>query len=155
MFIINFSWSNKPKSRTGYLRSKHVERRYIQKWANTLHSSYGVRLVIVAPGYLLNGFDLYHYMVTNGKRAAFDRTRATVFVRKGFTYFEIAHEANHAKHWHEIGDTPYSLLTTLEKETYVYSALMLAPNRLTAAELVDAKLYINRVRREFGYPPLP
>jgi len=155
MIIRGFSWSNKPKSKTGYLRSKQVERRYIQKWANRLRSSYGVQLVVVESGHLLNGFDLHQYMVTNGKRAAFDRTRATVFVQRGFTYFEIAHEANHARHWHEIGDEQYALLTVLEKETYVYNALMLEPKKLTAAELIDAKLYINRVRRDFDYPPLP
>jgi len=85
MIIRGFLWSNKPKSKTGYLRSKQVERRYIQKWANRLRSSYGVQLVVVESGHLLNGFDLHQYMVTNGKRAAFDRTRAT------FLYNEALH----------------------------------------------------------------
>ncbi|RZK34118.1 MAG: hypothetical protein EOO61_14135 [Hymenobacter sp.] len=155
MNIRIFKWLNKPKSRTGYLRSKQIERRSIRQWTNKLHSSYGVKLVTVESGYLLDGFDLYHHMVTNGKRAAFDRTRATVYMRKGFTYYEIAHEASHAKHWHEIGDQQYSLLSDLEKETYVYEALILKAKNLTADELIDAKLYINRVRRLSNYPPLP
>ncbi|WP_165822295.1 zincin-like metallopeptidase toxin domain-containing protein [Hymenobacter edaphi] len=99
--------------------------------------------------------DLHQFMVDNLKRAAFNSGSRTVYVLKGFTYFEIAHEVYHARHWHQIGEEHYSSLTDLEKETYVYDALMEKAHKLTAAEIADATSYINRVRKLHGHPPLP
>lgn len=103
---------------------------------------------------MLEGMDLYSYMVRNLKRAAFLSSKRVVYVRQGFTYFEIAHEFYHVIHWHELGEELYSSLTELEKETYVYNALMLIPRKLSKAEKADAKSYINRIRRKNGHLPL-
>lgn len=75
-------------------------------------------------------------------------------MRKGATYYEVAHEMTHAKHCALLGKEAYSKLSRLDKETHVYDTLMKQSDKLTKREIKHATDYINSVRDKSGLTPL-
>lgn len=94
------------------------------------------------------------YMEDNGIRAGFSSLHSTVYVRRLVTYYELAHEMKHAQHWANLGEQQYNRLSTLQKETYVFEALMDEKHNLTSKEVVDAYRYLNKLRADYGMDPL-
>lgn len=49
-------------------------------------------------------------------QAGFDAVASKLYVRKGATAYEVAHETTHAKHCAELGKDVYGKLSRLDKE---------------------------------------
>ena len=137
------------RSGAGYLGSVKLTPKLIKQYENVLASSYGVKLIV-----LPKGDPMLTYMEANGIRAGFLAPKQAIYLRPITTYFELAHEMKHAKHWASVGAQTYSQLPALEKESYVFQELLREKHNLTSAELLNAFRYINKVRADQGMDPL-
>ncbi|OUJ67776.1 zincin-like metallopeptidase toxin domain-containing protein [Hymenobacter crusticola] len=143
------SFEERRRSGTGYLGSKRLTKRMLGMYRPILAANYQVTLIV-----LKKGSPVLAYMDANGMRAGFSAPQQTIYIRRDATYFELAHEMKHAKHWAQVGAQPYQDLSTLEKETYVFQELLREKHNLTSAELLDAFRYINKIRADQGMDPL-
>ncbi len=142
------AWAGKlQRGSTGFLGSPRLSRSQLQQFKQQA-KKLGAELEVVKDKRLIKEMD------DAGAQAGFKAAINKLFVRKGATYYETAHEMTHAKHCAELGKEAYGRLNKLNKEAHVYENLMKEAHKLTSAEIDHAVGYINKVRKDFGLNPL-
>ncbi|MWC31383.1 zincin-like metallopeptidase toxin domain-containing protein [Paenibacillus sp. MMS18-CY102] len=95
--------------------------------------------------------------VPKGKAGGFDPETGIMYFRGTPSQIAAFHESVHAKQWLELGKEKYLAQSILEREEYVYRAIMENKQNFTRAELIATERYIYLLRYNkkapYGWPP--
>ncbi|MFW0739647.1 zincin-like metallopeptidase toxin domain-containing protein [Flavobacterium sp. T12S277] len=146
------NWEGNPqKTKVGLFGAKKLNRREIAEYKAKINviSEGKAKLVIVSDS---------HKSIKKGKQAGFNAYSSTIYVKRGFTEFEIFHEYKHLEECIKIGKYEYlkgakdisgdltlDLIRTYKREKYVFDEIMKNKTKFNEAQINDAKSYINNI----------
>lgn len=151
-------WEGNPKkTKAGLFGAKKLNRKEIAEYKEKINviSNGEAKLVIVRDG---------NKAIEKGKQAGFNAYSCTIYVKKGFTEFEIFHEYKHLEECMKIGKDAYLkgskglggspteiLIRHYKREKYVFDEIMKNKAKFSEAQLKDAKSYIDGIIEDCIY----
>lgn len=149
------NWEGNPqKTKMGLFGAKKLNRREIAEYKAKINviSEGQAKLVIVSDS---------NKAIKKGKQAGFNAYSSTIYVKRGFTEFEIFHEYKHLEECMKIGKYEYlkgakdisgdltlDLIRTYKREKYVFDEIMNNKSKFSEAQVNDAKGYMEDIIKE-------